>query len=164
MARHGPGRKRWLPAGREVLVSDLSCVSAKSCALTGLTGNSSAAYGFLEVWNGKTWSEAKWPAAKGNTLVFGLGVSCASSSNCIAVGTAGTSESRAAAALSWNGKHWVTLKVPGPLKGDSSDLEGVSCPKANRCVAIGQVATTNAATSSPLAAYWNGRSWTLAAA
>jgi hypothetical protein len=154
------------PAGKQLLVTDLSCVSASSCALAGFSSNAAAtsAYGFLETWNGKTWSEARWPAATGDTVVYALGISCASSGDCIAVGTAGTSKSGAAAALSWNGRHWAALPVPGPAKGDSSDFEGVSCPKANDCVAIGAVGKSNATTVSPLAGYWNGTAWRLAAA
>jgi hypothetical protein len=154
------------PAGQMIIVGDLSCGSAKSCALVGMSMNNAAtsAFGFLEVWNGKTWSETKWTGAKGDTLTFTIGVSCTSAANCMAVGAAGTSKSGAAAALSWNGKKWTALTVPGPAKGDSSDFEGVSCPKAGDCVAIGQAGKTNTTNTSQLAGSWNGKSWKLAAA
>jgi hypothetical protein len=76
------------PAGLTVTVSDLSCVSAKSCALAGVSLSSAGTggFGFLEVLNGKTWSEVKWTAPKGDTLTVALGVSCASASNCVAAG------------------------------------------------------------------------------
>ena len=154
------------PAGQNIIVGDLSCGSAKSCTLVGMSLNNAAtsAFGFLEVWNGKTWSEVKWTGAKGDTLTDVIGVSCTSATNCMAVGAAGTSKSGVAAALSWNGKKWTALGVPAPAKGDSSDFEGVSCPKAGDCVAIGQVGKSGGTTSSPIAGYWNGKSWKLAAA
>jgi hypothetical protein len=154
------------PADPLVLVQDLSCVSAKSCAFAGVAENASgsSAFGFLEVWNGKTWTEVKWTAAKSDPDAAVFGVSCVSSSDCIVVGGEGTSKSSAAAALSWNGKKLTALKVPAPAKGGSSDLEGVSCLKANDCVAIGEVGKTSATKTTPLAGYWHGKAWTLAAA
>jgi hypothetical protein len=160
-------QKAVTPAGgEEAFVNDLSCASAKSCAMAGFTSNASgnSGFGFLETWNGKTWSEVKWAPAKGQTETGVLGVSCVSAANCMAVGAAGTSKTFAAAARSWNGKTWTALKVPGPAKGDSSDLEGISCPKAGDCVAIGEVGKSGASTTSPLAGYWNGKAWRVAAA
>jgi hypothetical protein len=159
-------QKAVTPAGQEVLVNDLSCVSAKSCATVGMSINNAAtsAYGFLEVWNGKAWSESKYQGPKGDTLAFMLGVSCVSASNCVAVGAAGTSKTGAAEALSWNGKSWTALKVPAPAKGDTSDFAGVSCPKAGDCVAVGEGGPENTTKPSQLAGYWNGKSWKLAAA
>jgi hypothetical protein len=158
--------KATTPAGALVLVNDLSCVSAKSCAAAGMSTNSAgtSAYGFLLVWNGKAWSESKYQGPKGDTVAFVLGVSCVSASNCVAVGAAGTSKTGAAAALSWNGKSWTALKVPAPAKGDTSDFEGVSCPKAGDCVAVGEGGPENTTKPSQLAGYWNGKSWQLAAA
>ena len=40
----------------------------------------------------------------------------------------------------------------------------VSYPKAGDCVAIGEVGPVSGATASSLAAYWDGKSWKLAAA
>jgi hypothetical protein len=159
-------QKAVTPAGGEPFVNDLSCASAKSCAVAGFTSNASgnSGFGFVETWNGKTWSEVKWSPPKGDTETLVLGVSCVSAANCMAVGAAGTSKSFAAAARSWNGKTWTALKVPGPAKGDSSDLEGISCPKAGDCVAIGEVGKSGGSTTSPLAGYWNGKAWKVAAA
>jgi hypothetical protein len=153
------------PAG-QVVVTGLSCGSAKSCALVGGSLNNSATrgFGFLEVWNGKTWSETKWTGAKGDTLAIVFDVSCTSATDCMAVGAAGSSKSGGAAAVSWNGKKWTALTVPGPAKGDSSTFEAVSCPKASDCVAIGEVGKSGGTTTSPIAGYWNGKSWKLAAA
>jgi len=63
------------PAGQNVIVSGLSCVSATSCALAGFTANNAgtSAFGFLEVLTGKTWREVKWTGTKGDTMAFVLG-------------------------------------------------------------------------------------------
>lgn len=147
------------PAGSIVFVNDLSCVSAKSCAMVGLTDNNAgtSGSGFLEAWNGSTWREVKYQAPKGDTDSALFGVSCVSSGNCMATGAVGTSSSSAAAAVSWNGKTLTALKVPAPAKGDASAFGGVSCPKSGDCVAIGGVGKYSAFAPSPLAGYWNGK-------
>ena len=155
------------PAGAKstTLLTDLSCTSLTRCVAVGLSQNpaGTTGFGFAEVLNGGTWTADKitWP--KADTESFVLGVSCATATNCIAVGAAGTSNSGAAKALSYNGKAWSRLSVPGPGKGKSSLLTGVNCPKANDCVALGEIGASGAKTPATLSGVWNGKSWKLAA-
>jgi hypothetical protein len=147
-------------------LTGVSCVSKSRCAAAGFgltNAIASAGFGFTELWNGKAWTTAKAPAAKADTFVVLEGVSCATATNCAAVGMAGTSADVSAEALSYNGKTWARQAVPSLGAGKLSDFAGVSCPKAGDCVAIGEVGTTGGAASS-LAGYWNGKSWKVAAA
>jgi len=153
------------PAGaKTLLLNDVSCTSVKRCVAAGLSVNNArtSEFGFTEVWNGRSWAadKAAWPKGITESLVFG--VSCGTPTNCVAVGAAGTSKASAAKALSYNGKTWSQLSVPGPGKGKSSLLEGVSCPKANECVAIGEIGVTSGTATKPMAGLWNGRSWKMA--
>jgi hypothetical protein len=152
------------PAGKNFLLNDVSCTSVKRCVAAGLSLSSTSEFGFTEVWNGRSWAADKvaWP--KGITESLVLGVSCRTAASCIAVGAAGTPKAGAAKALSYNGRTWSQLSVPGPGKGKSSLLEGVSCPKANECVAIGEIGVTNSTSPRPLAGLWNGRSWKMTSA
>jgi hypothetical protein len=155
------------PAGAPTLELDgVSCVSASRCVATGLGTNDAATkgFGFTEMWNGKSWAVHKVTSPKGDPLSFLFGVSCVTARNCVAVGAAGTSDSGAASALAYNGKTWSSLTVPAPGKGKSSDFSGVSCPKVDDCVAIGDIGPSAKATPTPLAGRWNGSSWRLAAA
>jgi hypothetical protein len=157
--------KAAVPVGAaNVTLNDISCPSAMMCAAAGFSTNSSGAgaFGFAEMWNGKSWAADKMAAPKGGAILYG--VSCRADSSCVAVGSAGPSTATTATALSYNGKGWTSQKVPGPGTGKSSDFFGVNCLRANPCVAIGEIIASRAATISPLGGLWNGSSWRLVAA
>jgi hypothetical protein len=149
-----------IPAGlSDGYINGLSCASPSSCAATG-NGDTVAVAGrtrswsFLETWNGQRWAVAKWTGPKGSP---GLGgVSCATATNCVAVGTAAN-----AASLAWNGTKWLAGGVPSAGKGLIDTFEDVSCPKAGDCVAIGEYGQMYGTAASLLAGRWNGHSWKL---
>jgi hypothetical protein len=155
------------PAGADgIILNDVSCASASSCVAAGFSTNSDGTrgFGFAERWNGASWTAHKVAVPKGDTESFLYGVSCRAGGRCIAVGSAGSATATRATALSYNGKTWSALNVPGPGHAKSSDLAGVSCPKANDCVAIGDIGPAASATATPLGGWWNGSSWRLVAA
>ncbi len=58
----------------------------------------------------------------------------------------------------WNGKSWkATSAVPNPKNAVHSQLDGVSCPSAGDCIAVGR--TFRNAKFVSLAEHWNGRKW-----
>ena len=156
--------KAAVPAGAaNITLNDVSCPSATMCAVAGFSTNPSgtSAFGFAEMWNGKSWTADKMAAPKGDAKSFLYGVSCRADTTCVAVGGAGPSEATQATALSYNGKTWTAQNVPGPGAGKSSDFFGVNCLRANQCVALGEILTSGTATASPLGGLWNGSSWRL---
>lgn len=78
------------------------------------------------------------------------GVSCTSTTFCVAVGN-GTTTS--ALAEEWNGSSWSTMTTTNP--GSSPQLQGVSCTSSSFCVAVG----FDAGTARTVAEDWNGTSW-----
>jgi len=58
----------------------------------------------------------------------------------------------------WNGANWMLLAAKSPPGGNSTILEGVSCPAANMCVAVGSHAGPTSTV--PVAERWNGTAWT----
>jgi hypothetical protein len=145
--------------------SDLSCVSAHSCAFVGggALSTSTSAYpntlAFAEVWNGKAWTVTKWSGPKGDTYADLNDVYCTSPVRCIAAGDHGTDKSGTPSALGWNGTRWTVLKVAGPGTGKTAAFEAISCPVNGRCVTTGMLGKANGSTGVPLAGYWNGRAW-----
>ncbi|HTW19569.1 MAG TPA: hypothetical protein VME70_05055 [Mycobacteriales bacterium] len=75
-------------------------------------------------------------------------VSCASPTNCMAVGA---NSGGAADVARWNGHHWTTTTPAFPA---GAYLDGVSCVSKKFCMVVGIV------TGGPLAEKWNGTSWT----
>jgi alpha-tubulin suppressor-like RCC1 family protein len=76
-------------------------------------------------------------------------VSCASASECIAVGKNGT----ASLAQRWNGSEWSTMTSPA----EGSTLTDVSCVSTTYCVAVPESSTLKAQR-------WNGSEWTIVTA
>ena len=154
-----------VPAGAaNVTLNDVSCPSAIFCAVAAFSTNrfGTSAFGFAELWNGKSWAADKVPAPKGPAALYG--VSCRADETCTAVGGAGPSAATKATAVSYNGKKWTAQNVPGPAPGRSSDFFGVNCLRANQCVAFGETVSLRPSIVTPLGGLWNGSSWRLVAA
>lgn len=124
---------------------DVSCVSATLCRAVGEHGSSkeSGEGVLIEVWNGTSWAVQTVPA-EGRSL---FGISCASSSACLAVGdeTSGTG-----LVERWNGTSWSVTSNPT----NGSVLHGVSCTGESDCTVAGSDVE-----GFPFASHWNGASW-----
>lgn len=60
----------------------------------------------------------------------------------------------------WNGSHWTVQSVvgQGPLGGE---FEGVACPSANACTAVGSYRLPTSKRFATFAERWNGTSWSV---
>ena len=124
----------------------ISCIAVALVVLSatalGLATSSPAAYAAI-------------PSANSGLL---LGVSCTSSSFCMAVGTStGTTLTE-----SWNGTVWSVLSSPNP-SSIADSLTSVSCPSPTDCVAVGNSYNT-ASTYQDLVESWNGTTWSVMSA
>jgi subtilisin family serine protease/sugar lactone lactonase YvrE len=156
--------------GSESRLERLSCTSSSFCMAAGSFKEGTNRKTLAERWNGTTWSivtTANPGGTKGNTL---LGVSCASSTACIAVGRYVSvegglgSESSATEektlALSWGGSEWVTQTSANPEGKKLPRLTGVSCTASTACTAVGWAKKEkNAVEITTLGERWNGSSW-----
>jgi hypothetical protein len=132
--------------------SAVSCAAPDSCVAVGTNPGFGPGSGtFAESWNGSVWTLMTTPNPPSTGLLNTgfTGVSCATTSNCIAVGSQ--------VAGSWNGHRWTLLSIPEP-KG-SAELTAVSCTSASACVAVGQFDATGS--SVPFSDTWNGSGWKL---
>jgi hypothetical protein len=117
-----------------------------------------------ESWNGSVWSIVPSPNPSGSTNAL-TGVSCLSSTNCVAVGnsTDAAGDSTGFSEI-WNGSNWSVVATSTPaLSGDDSALESVSCTEGTSifCVAVGAVPTSQPPIEQPLIESWNGSSWSV---
>jgi hypothetical protein len=139
------------------VLQTISCASPAQCVAGGLT---SGAKSFAAVEEGSTWVPQRTPNPKGARYVLIDGVSCPGSDACMAVGISSTlgpgkplkpwtRVTPRPFAQWWNGKVWTLREVPLPSNGQGW-LNGVACPSANRCVAVG---------SGSLIDSWNGVRW-----
>jgi hypothetical protein len=105
------------------------------------------------------------PAAAATSSAGQLnGVSCASATFCMAVGT--SAGYATTLTESWNGSVWSVVPSPNPSSG-ANDLASVSCLSAVDCVAVGSsselAGDPNFPNQNPqsLAETWNGSNWSV---
>jgi len=151
------------PTGTEYFpeLSGVSCASATACTAVGDYKTSSDVYmPLVEHWNGTSWAIQSTP----NLGIYGgslQGVSCSSSTSCIAVGLNDNSpDGTATLAEYWNGTSWAVQSSPDPAGGTDNTLSGVSCSSATACTAVGFY-DTSSDVGETLAEYWNGTSWAI---
>ena len=144
-------------------LTGVSCPSPSGCAAVGSYEVNTAPSQALELTsrNGH-WSVARVspPGAIDSLLTA---VSCASTTNCIAVGhyqLAENSQSIPFAVL-WNGTDWSVRTVPLPAGATSPALERVSCSTNTACIAVGQYTPSSSTQSGVLAEEWNGSGWAI---
>jgi hypothetical protein len=128
-----------VPAGSYSL-GDVVCLSTRDCIAVG----GGLERPLVERWNGARWSRRPSGGAAG----YFLGVDCASSKSCVAVGTTpGAGGCDATLAERWNGFGWA-VQPPPRRWACSSDhgatttdvrLTDVSCRFAATCLAVGDV-------------------------
>jgi hypothetical protein len=122
-----------------------------------------ATVGAVQAGAASGWSIVRTPNAVSHSLHFGSfnGVSCASSSECIAVGSGVNDRAnRIAIAAAWNGTAWSALKT-APVRGAANDtLAAVSCVAGNDCTAAGYE-LNGAGLAFPLVERWDGTAWSV---
>jgi hypothetical protein len=86
-------------------------------------------------------------------------ISCASARSCMATGFTGH---LLATSDHWNGTSWTVEKTVNPAGSSVVELDGVSCPAAGFCVAIGEY-LGSLRPLTPFAEFWNGKRWRMQA-
>jgi hypothetical protein len=138
----------------------ISCRRPTACVAVGLYVNrKSVSLSLAESWNGSRWSIVRSPNPKGSTGSGLTGVSCASASKCMAVGSyTGRSEVNKTLAEAWNGSRWSVIASPNPKGSTGSFLAGVSCFRRSACKAVGTYGNSSGVNVA-LAESWNGAHW-----
>jgi subtilisin family serine protease len=153
----------------EATLEGISCTSSLWCAAVGnYKGSSGPNKTLTERWNGSSWSVISSPNPGGETYAKLRGVSCLSSSSCIAAGVsyAGFIPSKESTlAESWNGSEWTLQTTPNPEGKTFSSLTAIACSSTTACTAVGKARPESAETNMvTLAERWNGSSWSLQSA
>ena len=105
------------------------------------------------------WMQQTVPNSTGTTASQLSGVSCQSTTVCMAVGSVTDATGSHVLAESRDGSTWAIQSTPVPAGSTTSQLNGVSCISASACIAVGSF--TKASTTRTLAEAWNGTSWTI---
>jgi hypothetical protein len=151
-------RIRRTAAGRLMRVVAAGAVASAGLAgtlATGTAASASPATGTAPAWRTQA---VRAPAGM---IGYSLdGVSCSSSSACLAIGTSGFkhNDNLGEFAETWNGSRWTPRTVPNGT--GAAFLEAVQCRSARWCVAVGGVENNPVtATDAPVADLWNGKTF-----
>jgi hypothetical protein len=140
-------------------LNGVSCVSSTFCMSVGVNSNGSVAQTLIEQWDGTTWSVVPSPNRGSNTPNSLAGVSCRSSIDCEAVGTASNGGADQTLVEQWNGTTWSIVDSPNTSPTLSNDLLGVSCVSPMSCTAVGH--SFNGSVDQTLIEQWNGAVWSI---
>src|SRR5215469_2421320 len=158
--RAGRGRPAVARAGLAVAVS--AALTLAGSAGPALATASSHAHPVTGTGPGSGWSMTPTPNLPTRTGQL-IGVSCASSSSCTAVGDFTTGSNVVVTlAQHWDGGKWASQPTPNVPGARLSALIGASCSAPSACTAVGQ-AVSNQGASAPLAERWNGTRWRIQA-
>lgn len=120
--------------------SGVSCKTTTMCMAVGSYDNGSKNVPLAAEWNGSSLTSANAAFPAGATSAGLAGVSCQSTTGCIAVGAKTTPSPSGTFSLaeSWNGTSWSAQNVPA-ISGTvtQSALSGVSCVSTTHCMGVG---------------------------
>ncbi len=146
-------------------LTGVECTSTTSCRAVGRyypTTSSTTYWAMVSTWNGSTWSSEAVPkpaeSPKRSTL---LDISCASGTDCTAVGGyTNSSGIQVSYVERWNGTAWSWQESPNPTESVNTPLQNVSCVGNSPCVVVGDW-LDSAGVWRPVAQSWTGTKWVI---
>ncbi len=106
------------------------------------------------------WSVTPVPSVQGATDTYLNGVSCVSSSHCVAVGYDDNGSTYETLIESWDGAQWSVVPSPNPSAGYNY-LYGVTCTSSSYCIAVGAYYDPPSAGLQTLVESWDGTEWSV---
>jgi len=133
-------------------LNGIACPATDRCVAVGTVGPTRGVFSTEALWwNGRTWHLQHTPALPGTGL---NAVSCASETDCVAVGGPGTGP----LAEHWNGEDWTVQPTPKPAGALQAAFNAVWCAAASSCMAAGGYIDATGGIH-VLAEQWNGHTW-----
>jgi hypothetical protein len=163
VAQHWNGT-RWqterIPTVPGVSLNAVSCASLTECFAVG-----QSRFGVLaERWNGTRWKIQGVPTPAGGHSSGLGGISCTSTSFCMAAGAYFTTSNQSGPAKPfaerWNGRRWRILAIPEPAGAVQTFFGSVSCTSRSSCMAVGEQHSAKGVVHT-VAERWNGASWSV---
>ena len=152
------------PTKSESILRGVSCTSSTVCKAVGLSVNTTTGVveTLAESWNGTEWTIQKTPNPSGARASRLFGISCSSSSTCVAVGSYDSSSGEELTlAETWNGTEWTIHNPRNPAEAEIRELTGVSCPSTTSCIAVGRYSNPKTGYLVALTERWTGTEWTI---
>lgn len=135
----------WKQAGLPTngVFEGVSCTASNACTAVG-QWSKTAPFIIARRWNGAGWAPQTITLPPGATASVGSDVSCASATQCVAVGGYTIEGASHALAYRWNGTAWSQDSVPAPAGSSATTLLGVVCQASPFCAAVGDATVSGA--------------------
>ena len=139
----------------------VSCLSASSCIAVGAFMAGGVNQPMAQVWDGSSWTMQTIPTFSPTENSFLEGVSCVSTSWCVAVGSHTINNEAAHQTMIqvWDGSNWSIQPSPSNSLTENNYLWSVSCVSVSSCVAVGVYYV--GIWSRTLVEVWDGNTWTI---
>jgi hypothetical protein len=138
-------------------LSGVSCVSSSFCMSVGDYSNGTVDQALIERWTVGGWSLVNSPDTSGTQANYLDGVSCVTSSFCIAAGAYNNGSVNQTLIEKWKAGGWSLVPSPNASSTQYNDLYGVSCVSSSFCMAVGDY--YNGVDYQTLTERWNGGTW-----
>ena len=141
----------------------ISCPSATACTAAGFSDSATQPF-FVARWQAGTWTLQNVPDPSGGLGFYPASLSCSSADQCALIGYYFDASGNGVIAADLSTPSgWTAENIPITVpSGDSPGLNGVSCPSATSCTAVGVDSTASGGVLT-LAMAWDGSTWTRAA-
>ncbi|HVC66411.1 MAG TPA: hypothetical protein VND44_02355 [Acidimicrobiales bacterium] len=147
------------PPNQDNILVGVSCTSATACVAAGRTFDGTTNHTLIETWDGTAWSVTPSPNTSATHNDFLNGVSCTSSTACVAVGQSNDGTRNHTLIETWDGTAWSVTPSPNTSSTSDDTLAGVSCTSSTACVAVGQ--SSDGTTNHTLIETWDGTAWSV---
>jgi hypothetical protein len=142
--------------GTSNVLYGITCATASDCWAVGYYNNENdVPQTLIEHWDGTSWNIVSSPNVSATQTHYLSGVTCASASDCWAVGYYGAGSTYQTLIERWDGVSWAIVTSPNPSQ--NNNLFGVTCVSASNCWAVGGYVAGS--TAQTLIEHWDGTSW-----
>ena len=129
------------PSWEDAGFSSVSCAGSASCTAVGYFDRgfdctletTTPCFPLIEHWDGQRWSIQRIHNQGGGSGAGLIGVSCATSTACTAIGSFGDN----VRAEHWTGSRWSIQRIATPPGASGVALDGVSCTSRDGCITVG---------------------------
>jgi len=137
----------------------VSCPSPTTCVAVGYSYNGAHYRTLIETWDGTAWTITPSPDTSGTLNDILNGVSCTSTSACVAVGRYESDTNEQTLIETWDGTAWSIAVSPNASTTLPNVLESVSCTSPTACVSVGYY--SDGSNDQTLVATWDGTAWSI---
>ncbi len=141
-------------------LAGVTCASQADCWAVGYYFAGTAYQTLIEHWDGSSWAIVSSPSTLNTQANYLNSVTCASASQCWAVGSYNVTSNTAQTLIEqWDGTSWTIVNSPNISDTQNNQLFGVSCLTSSDCFAVGYYFANYA--DQTLIEHWDGTSWAI---